>query len=570
MKNLKIVSYVLSVLMLASVLCFGVMADDEFSLDKDYLTEKYASAEEKLATMGVIDEETGERVPNYENDEYEIWAHEDTGEVGIVVKATGQIILTNPYDISTSKANEAVKQKLLSQIILQYKDSSGAVVEFCSYADAALNGKIVSGKKINQIKVLNTRNGIRIEYTLGKEQAKYVVPKQIERSSFITNLVDKWENKSTRDYAQFMAYYDLKDPNDKTLASTVLTSMKEQFPATEKGYAIYVLDPGVSNRELEMLAGYIENNTDYDADQMAADYELIDYVDTSAAPAIFRFAIEYSVDEFGVQISMPSNSITYDAANYKLDNVKLLPYLGAGNNDNTGFTLLPDGSGTITKFEDIKGKQFTLTGKLYGRDYSYHSIAGYTQETMRLPIIGVLETVDAKVVEEETVDEPVEETVEETVEEAAETTAEEAVEEVAEEATEEATEEVAETAAEEVAEEAEEPVVEKEEAPASKTVSQGFVAYFTEGDSLLQLSSDHGGTVHNYSSVYATFYPKATDTYSLTGISESGDAEWSVTSDRRYVGDYSMRILPVYGEGKDYTDMAAVVREYLEKADTET
>ena len=570
MKYIKLASYILSVVMLASVLCICAAADDDFTLSKDYTVSTgdrgvlYNSPEEKLLTMGVKDEETGKMKPNFENDQYEIWAQAETGEVGIRVKATGQIILTNPYDVSQSTANEAVKQRLLSQIVLQYKDSSGAIVEFNSYKDAALNGKVIRNQNIGQIKIKNTRTGIRVEYTLGKEQAKYVVPKQIEKESFERNLLEEWADKTARDYAQFVAYYDLKDPNDKTLASTVLTSMKAQFPATEKGYAIYVLDPGVSNRELEMLAGYIENNTDYDAEQMAADYELIDYIDTSAAPALFRFAIEYSLDENGIKISMPANSITYDSSSYTLLNVKLLPYLGAGNNDNTGFTLLPDGSGTITRFEDIKGKPFTLTGKVYGKDYSYHSIAGYNQETMRIPAFGVLENKPAPVKDLATL------TGEET--KAAETATEEAATEEA--ATEEAaaedaaaeTENEADAAVEDAADETEKEEAKDEEAE-DNLVGQGFVAYFVDGDSLAELSSDHGGTVHNYSSAYATFYPKTTDKYSLTGISSEGDAEWEVSGDRKYVGDYSMRIFPIYGEDADYTDMAEAVRNYLEKTE---
>ena len=554
MKYMKIASCILSVLMLVAALCVCVAADDDFKLSKDYTTSSgdngvsYNSPEEKLATMGVENEKTGERRPNFENDEYEIWAHPETGEVGIRVKATGQIILTNPYDVSKSTANEAVKQKLLSQIVIQYKDSSGAIVEFNSYKDAALNGRVIKNNNIGQIQIKNTRTGIRVEYTLGKEQAKYVVPKQIERESFEKNLIEVWEDKSARDFSQFVAYYDLKDPFDKTLAPSVLTSMKAQFPATEK-YAIYVLDPGVSNRELEMLSGYIESNTEYDATQMAADYELINYIDTSAAPAIFRFAIEYSLDEHGIKISMPANSITYDSSSYTLVNVKLLPYLSAGNNNNTGFTFLPDGSGTITRFEDIKGKPFTLTGKVYGKDYSYHSIAGYNQETMRLPVIGLLENRPAPVADEP--EQAPAEKVEETVSEVTDNTQ---VDETVE----------AEVEAEAEAEAEAEVIVEAPVEETEKLVGQGFVAYFVDGDSLTELSSDHGGGVHNYSSVYATFYPKATDTYSLTGISADGDAKWTVTGDRKYVGDYSMRLFPVYGENADYADMAEIIRNYLE------
>lgn len=511
MKNIKLITYILSVLMLVSAVSFCVSAADDYTLDYDYTSSDtnsgglvFKSAEEKLATMGIVNPKTGEREPHFKNDKYEIWANEKTGEVGIRDIETNQIILTNPYDVSTSNATQAVKEQLLSQIIISYKDSSNAVVQFNSYKDAANNGKIIKGQNVGQIKVKRTRKGIRVEYTLGKEQAKYLVPKQIEKSSFETHLIAEWENKDSRDYKQFVAYYDLKDPFDPNVAQAVKDSMKLQFPATEK-YAIYVLDPGISNRELEMLSGYIENNTDYTPEQMAEDYELIDYVDTSAAPALFRFAIEYTLDEDGILISVPANSVTYDSANYELTSVKILPYLNAGNNNNTGFTLLADGSGTITRFEDIKGKPFTLTNKIYGKDFSFHTVSGYNQEIMRIPVFGVVENIEVE-------------------SEAAE------------------------------GEEAE-----------TKLVGSGFVAYFVDGDSLLELSSDHGGTVHNYSSVYATFYPESSDTYSLTGISTTGDAQWSVKSDRKYVGDYAMRVFPIYGEDVDYVDMAETIRNYLVK-----
>ncbi|MBP3580996.1 MAG: hypothetical protein J6K12_07110 [Clostridia bacterium] len=556
------ISYILSSVVVAAIMTVAVFADGESILTRNYLTEKYYNEEEKLATMGIEDQQTGERKPNYENDEYEIWALEETGEVGIRVKSTGQILLTNPYNVGESTANEDVKKRLLSQIIIQYRDNSGAVVDFNTFADAAQNSNKENNVVKKQIIVKNIRNGIRVEYTLGKEQAKYVVPRQISQYSFENNIIAEWEDKSTRDYEQFVAYYDLKDPFDPDIAPNVLNSMRVQWPITEK-MAIYVLDPGVSNRELELLASYLENNTKYDAEQMEADYEEVGYLDTSAAPALFRFAIEYSLDEYGIQISMPATSIKYDTSNYKLESVKLLPYFNAGVNDNEGFTLLPDGSGTITRFEDIKGKSFTLTGKLYGKDYAYHSISGYTQETMRIPAFGLLETAPfVPTPEEKEADE--DEVVED---EMTETDAEVAQDEentLPDEATED---EVAVDGEEAVQgeEETEQEIIEQEVAePEQEYRTKGFVAYYTEGDSMSEFTSDHGGTVHNYSSVYATFYPRQTDTYALTSISSTGDAQWTIGSDRRYTGDYTFRVFPIYGEGTSYTDMAAEIRNYLE------
>jgi len=527
----------------------GEEEEEGYQLAKDYIKEGYVNEDHKLSEMTMY----------FEDDKYEIWGLEETGEVAFRVKATGQVLLTNPYDVPTSKSSDAVKQELLSQIMMTYKDSGGALVNFNTYKDAACYG---------QIKMSKTRQGLRVDYTLGKEQAKYLVPKQIERASFEENILAHFEDTSSREYKQLEAYYSLQDPFDPTIPDSILTSMKVKWPITEK-YAIYVLDSGISNRELEVLEGYIKGNTEYNEDMMAADYELIDYVDTSAAPALFRFAIEYSLDDNGIKIRMPAKSIKYDSSNYSLQSVRLLPYFGAGRNENIGFTMLPDGSGTVTRFEDIGNKAFNLAGKLYGRDYSFHTISGYTQETMRIPAYGVIESNPYT----KWIPEP--EETEETAEDATETesTEIEATEdaEVAEKTEETVAEETTDTVEAVEAEEtvndinipAETPAEEEDAEPVIKR--QGYVAYLEEGDAMAEVTASHGGGAHKYSSVYSTFYPKPTDTYYLTGISTTGSASWNVTSDRKYTGNYTIRVFPLSGDDIDYTDMAVEIRNYLEK-----
>ncbi len=584
----------------AAVMGMAVSAADAFT-HPDYigdLTKVYANEEEKFATMGVptqVLKEDGTYetvlVADFENEDYEIRALDATGEVGIRVKETGQILLTNPYDVpSMTNASEEVKQKLMSQIVLQYKDGSGALGTLSSYADAACNGEFVYGKgSVNQIEVKRTRNGIRVEYTIGKEQAKYVVPKQIEKSRFEENIIGQWKDTSVREYKQMFAYYVLKDANAPGISTKEKNSMQVQFPITEK-YAIYVLDPGISNRELEVLQDAILSNTTYTEDDMLADYELIDYVDTSAAPALFRFAIEYTVDEHGIQITLPANSIKYDSSNYSLENVQFLPYFCAGNHDQDGFTLLPDGSGTVTNFKDVSDREFILTGKLYGKDYSFHSITGYTQETMRIPAFGALKTsavVDVEkfslasvrnanaykdtdgdgVADWEDDDMDGDEIPNELDDDMDGNGIVDAEDEIDRDK----------NGVPDFQDDADgdgiwdymdldadgNGIPDLEETGKEEYNTHGYVAYFTEGDALAEFSSSHGGTTHKYNSVYATFYPQTTDKYSLTGISATGDATWTVKSNRKYTGNYTMRVFPISGEGKDYTDMAKEVRDFL-------
>jgi len=584
-KNLLI--YILSLVMIMSLLVpvftTTVFAADEkteeqkkaeseekkaaFDAEKDaLLSEEYPSAQSKLNTMSLY----------YENDEYAIYGLERTGEVGIKDKTTGQIMLTNPYDAAGSMSSDAVKEQLLSQLILTYSDSSGTVVSLNSFSDAAF-----ASVDTKQITMTPTRTGLRVEYTIGREAVKYIVPRQIEKEAFETQVLSYYSDEDDRAqkkiYDYLTAFYILKDPNDPKETPESRDAMMTKWPITEK-YAIYVLDPATVNREMIILESYFLDTAFNEYSKVEEMYEMLDYVDTSAAPALFRFAIEYNLDDLGLEIKLPASSIRYDSSTYTLESVKFLPYFCAGSNDNNGFTLVPDGSGTITRFEDIGKKAFTLTGKLYGKDYSFHTISGTTQETMRLPAFGVMQTKapdpvveeiveevvdieeavdvteDESVVEDNVTEEAVEETVEETVEEATEDVTEETTEDV----TEESTVEVEQAAEEEnVVEEAAEDDAEPE------MITEGYVAYLVEGDAMAEITADHGGTVHNYSSVYTTFYPRPTDSYVLEGISTSGDATWTVYSDRRYTGNYTLRVFPITGTDCDYTDMAAKIREYL-------
>ena len=594
MKAQKLVIYFLSLVMILSAFAplatVSVFAADDDKKDEqtaeeetyDYLGKPFASDKAKLATMTLY----------YETDDYAIYGLEETGEVGLLVKATGQILLTNPYDAASSKSSEAVKQQLLSQIILTYSDHAGTIVSLNSFADAAF-----ASDETKQIHMSATRTGLRVEYTIGREAVKYIVPRQIEKEAFEKNILPYFEEGS-REYKKLTAYYSLKDPNAPGQSAATVEAMKLKWPITEK-YAIYVLDTGVGNREMLELEGYIKGTYYDEYSKVEEMYEMLDYVDTSAAPALFRFAIEYGIDDLGLSIRMPASSIRYDSSNYTLESVKFLPYFCAGSNQNTGFTMIPDGSGTITRFEDIGNKAFTLTGKLYGRDYSFHSISGSYQETMRLPAFGVMET--KPVTSETTV--AVEPAAGKTTDVAEEKVADDetaAVNETADAETDSAmaddettdtetpddavslpidveekpviTEEPADTAdttdaadttnavdTPDVADTAEA----AEPAEPAETVTAGYVAYLVEGDAMAEITADHGGTVHKYSSVYTTFYPKPNDSYVLEGISTSGSANWTVHSDRRYTGNYTLRIFPITGDGCDYNDMAEEIRNYL-------
>ena len=711
----------------------------------DYTTIQYNSPYEKLATMKMYDEAG----------DYQLWALEETGEIALVTKgkdgAPDKILFSNPYDVAAMNKAVEPKQRLLSQVILKYSDGTKEV-EMNSYVEAAKN---------RQIKLEVIRGGIRVNYTMGREQARILVPEMIEKSRFEEEILNKMpktdadgkkiydENIKKNPYDYMKAFFSLKDPN--AVSKSLREDMYKTFPITEK-YAIYILGKDSTVRDKKQLEYLISTYTDYTFDDIDADHTKVEYEATIDKLPLFKVAIEYFLDENGLTVTVPSSDIRFDSSTFSLTNIRVLPYFGAGANDETGFTLINDGSGSVVKYEDVKDAtaELTITSKVYGQDYSFHQIGGENQEIMRLPAFGNVSNieyydfdtdaykaaVDAKEIipyddveankekikeaskssknnndkKEESIaaatkveelprDLPAEEpaegedkivainayafkdaddaqiaTVELTryeryvpeEEEAAEgEVAPENTEAVEEAVTEEAPAEEAateEAASEETAEEpevlndyvkvtvkdAEGKVVEgavlkfgstelKTDANGAITyelekgcavlgklaethsyqnllqyvvegddsseimidpvtglpvihprdnvnIAQsgkyvkfddekikntvGFIAYIEEGESLAEITTAHGGTVHDYNSTYATFCPRPSDAYELEGLSATGTTSLPIKSKRKYTGNFTIKYIPVVPENGEETinvaDMARALRGYLE------
>ena len=486
-----------------------------------YENTVYSTQEEKLYTMTLKQRAYG----------YELYTDDYTGEVACRRIATGEVLFTNPFDLASSESSSAIKKQLLSQIMLSYSDSTGAVEEMNSFKDAAVKG---------QIKVKNLRNGVRVEYSMGEEEVRYLVPRLIRADRYeelIKALIDESGSSAAR--RKFEAYYMLQDPDDPTLSVRQVKEMQAKYPITEK-MAVYVFDKNASARELKLIEKYIKLYCpDYSYATLDEDHQITGYSATQKPPPLFKMALEYYLDEDGLQIRLPANGIRFDEDEYQLLSIRILPFFGAGANPNTGYTFLPDGSGSLFCFEDLAGMPTYVTGKVYGSDFAYHELGTINQEIMRLPVYGVVEHYDGNRAElyrywtDGYVDEDGN------------------------------------------------PVPEGWYIGADYTPIQedrGYFAIIEEGDSLATITTSHGGSQHKYNSVYTEFYPRPSDSYRLdSAISVADSSVWTITSKRKYAGSYKLRIVMLTDEqrAKDaglaeddyyecsYVGMAKASRDYL-------
>ncbi|MHC1695535.1 MAG: DUF5696 domain-containing protein [Eubacteriales bacterium] len=511
----------------------------------DYTTVVYNTQEEKLATMEKMVEKDG----------FELWVQKITGEIAVKDQKTGQYLFSNPYDVANSPSSVDTKVKLLSQIQIQYNDGDKPYY-FYSYKESALR---------NQIVYKRIKGGLRVEYTIGREEKRKLVPRMIEKSSFENNILAYVEKQSDRD--KMLAYYLLKDSNDPKLTERAKKELMVTYPITET-YAIYVFDPTASERELNVIEAIIKTNApQYTMEMLDADHALVAYEGLDKAPPLFKLSLEYYLDEEGLKVRLPANGIRFDESTYTLAYINALPYMGAGASERwtsmttkeleeydksllvytgldtatpkvtansrleTGYVFYPDGSGTLIRFEDIGSKSLTITNRIYGPDYSFYKISGNHNENIRMPVFGVITNSihETGVFEEDPNGE----------------------------ATTEAT-----TAA---ADAATPPAAPKPDSYEYNAVTEGFLGIIEEGEAGAEISVDCGATLHKYYPVFCYFYPRPTDQYNLDSVSAGSSTIWTVRSRRKYTGNYTLRYMMLSGDKASYAGMANAYREYLLK-----
>lgn len=489
----------------------------------DYTMIPFISEQGKLDTME-------KKVDMYG---YELYIEPNTAEVALVNKATGQVLFTNPYDVAGSKGTTATKEKLLSQLIVNFTEN-GTDKEYNSYADAAALGQII---------IKDIKNGIRVEYTIGRANANYLVPRMISKDRLESEILSNIDSRFY--YSKVTAYYTLMDPNDPTLASTVKQQILKNYPVTAN-MPIYVLSEDINNRELAYTENIIKTYApDYSYEDMEYDHQMTQYEATAQVTPVFRMSLEYTLSEDGLSVTLPANGIRFDETLYTLEGITFLPYMGAGNYNNDGYTFIPDGSGALMDYKDFSGKNTSIAGDVYGMDFAYQTLSGSpSQDVMRMPIFGICEfrTMLKSVPTEKTYIE---------------------------------TEEVVDPETGEVT------LVEVEK---TKTVNEtvrvkdyrGFLAIIEEGDALTRIAARHENQLHVYNTVQLILNPRPKDSYILSdSISVGSTSEIEVVSSRKYVDSYTVKYIMLTDDDvaaeKGITDyyevswmgMAEAYRDYL-------
>ena len=320
MKMKRIAALFLAALMIIPVFCVSARAAEEVAIE-NYHSTAYTDQQKKVDTMEMM----------YKSDEYgyEMYFDRKSGEFALKNLKTGEYVFSNPYDVAVNaKTNETHRQALMSQVILSYTDvETQSTGIFNSFKDAAMNGDQITFKTLT--------NGVRVEYALGTVESKRLIPYWIEKSRFeekIYNILDAQRSNMTKDelntfnsffingerdsQANIYRLLDQTDPDNAVYVSIWRDAdTGYKCLAANHDMVIYVLNQQ-SARVVKKVEALIRKYCpEYTYDELEYDHELTMYEGDAKEPALFRLAIEYTIDEHGLSASIPSKSIRYNETN---------------------------------------------------------------------------------------------------------------------------------------------------------------------------------------------------------------------------------------------------------------
>lgn len=133
----------------------------------------------------------------------------------------------------------------------------------------------------------------------------------------------------------------------------------------------YTLKQQTSQNSINDLYNLIFNYSNYTYEDYLEDSERYN-LQTSEALPYFEFSVKYELTEKGLRVELVNESIV-ETKDYLLAYIDVLPYFGAGNVNDTGFTVIPDGTGVYIDHNNGRYASTVYSKRVYGNDLTLES-----------------------------------------------------------------------------------------------------------------------------------------------------------------------------------------------------
>ena len=345
---------------------------------------KNASVQETVASLQIPLSDGFSSV--LQNNSYTLFYNSGTNEIALQNRSNDSVFYSNPQDRENDSVADAEKKNNLSSqfILYYYKDQVLSEMNSYYYSTA-----------LRQSEAEIVGDEFHVTYNLGQQKFTLdQLPQVLSRERMEKDILSKLSNADREELLDAYTLYSRED-----LSEEVFDAVKNSFPVIAE-HDIYIRSQ-MPDYIGEKIWGILEK-TGYTLDDLQRDCDENQIENTYTAQASFTVELIYRLNENGFSVSCNPQEIEY-TEDFKPVRIELLPFFGASGTEDTGYMLVPDGSGALIYYNNGKKNSNEYWRSFFGDDsaISQNEKAAERSESL-LPVFassgkngGFLATIDS-------------------------------------------------------------------------------------------------------------------------------------------------------------------------------
>ncbi len=341
-----------------------------------------------LANTEQFDTENNKSTDNAQNvqimdaDGYNVVAENDSYRLSVDSITTNFILhdkqnkithKSNPLEADNSiVARDEEIFELSSLLSIEYYNRSGGSGAVMNTAkDSVLN---------NQFLLEEIDDGIRITYTIGDDDSSRVLP-PIMSIEFYKEKLEA--NADERQLRRLQSVYRIVSLSD--LSGTEYNDYVENYPALLEQDLYIIRD--INDRVRREIEGYMIE-LGVTLDDVQEELNRLEYTQVSMKP-LFTIPLELKIDDEGLLAAIKLNDIIVPDG-YVLHKISFLKYFLSAGASSEGYLLIPDGAGSIIRFEKSATNTGIYSQRIYGNDEAITlPQKGSVNQQISMPVFGI-------------------------------------------------------------------------------------------------------------------------------------------------------------------------------------
>ena len=207
-------------------------------------------------------------------------------------------------------------------------------------------------------------NGVELDYTIGDMTITMDdLPKMVPVEKYKELLLPYWTERDDNSFREFYRVY-----------------RETMWVRTDDG--------NIGKVKLNNLYSLFYEVAKYTREDLKEDNEAYGYTISKINPSI-NIKLRFTLDGGDLLVSVPCDRIEFTEGN-AVTRIDLLPYFMAADTEQEGYIFVPDGSGSLIRFNNDKVTALSYTQKVYGNDVLMNVetyVADY--DPIQLPVYGM-------------------------------------------------------------------------------------------------------------------------------------------------------------------------------------